>query len=81
MTKDEIFKKVQGIICKVLSKEEAEVDISKNLIEDLGAESIDIMTLLIEFEDVFEKQIPDEDAMNLKTVGNIVDYIESKLAG
>ncbi|HBD93470.1 MAG: hypothetical protein A2015_09700 [Spirochaetes bacterium GWF1_31_7] len=72
------FEKVKEIISQVL-RDDLDIKYESHLQEDLGAESIDIMSLLIEFEDQFGKEIPDEDIPKLLTVGNIVQYIDANL--
>ena len=52
-----------------------------SFIEDLGADSLDIVELVMEFEKEFEIDIPDEDAEKLRTVGDAVAYLEAKVAG
>jgi acyl carrier protein len=75
---NDIFIKVRKIISDVLNIEEEKIISTSRLIEDLGAESLDIVTLLIEFEDKFNKKIPEEDAKNLLSVNDIVHYIAEK---
>ena len=77
--KEEIFEKVKQIVAEVLNIEEEKITLESRFMEDLGAESLDIVTLLIEFEDKFDKKIPEEDAMKLISVNDVVNYIEEKL--
>jgi len=77
---DEVYAKVKKVIAEVFKKEENELTLETKIIDDLGAESLDIITLLMEFEDTFERKIPDEDVEGLVTVGDTVRYIVKMLA-
>jgi acyl carrier protein len=72
---DDVYRKVRKVIAEVLATDEKELNLETKIIDDLGAESLDIITLLMEFEDVFDRKIPDEDAEKLLTVGDAVRYI------
>ncbi len=74
-TKAEILAKVSGIIAKQLKVEETEIKLEKSLIDDLNADSLDIVELVMSMEDEFGFEIPDSDAEKLRTVGDAVDYI------
>lgn len=74
-TKAEILVKVSGIIAKQLKVEETEIKLEKSLIDDLNADSLDIVELVMSMEDEFGFEIPDSDAEKLRTVGDAVDYI------
>jgi len=76
--KNETFLKVRKIIADVLNMDEESIKMESKIIDDLGAESLDIITLLMEFEDEFSSQIPDEDAEKMVTVSDTVDYIIEK---
>jgi acyl carrier protein len=75
---NEIFLKVKKIIAEVLNIEEEKITMESKIVADLGAESLDIITLLMEFEDAFNSKIPDEDAEKLVTVSDAVEYIKQK---
>ena len=79
MSKEEILEKVQAIIAEKLSVEAATVTPEKSFANDLGADSLDTVELIMEFEKVFGVSIPDEDAENIQTVGDAVAYIENHL--
>jgi len=64
---DDVYKKVKEVIAEVLATDEKELDLETKIVDDLGAESLDIITLLMEFEDAFDRKIPDEDAEKLIT--------------
>ena len=76
-TKAEILSQVSGIIAKQLKVDEAEIKLEKSLIDDLNADSLDIVELVMSMEDEFGFEIPDSDAEKLRTVGDAVDYIAS----
>ena len=71
-----MFEKVREIIVDTLSCEMDEVTMEADLSEDLGADSLDVVDLLMSIEDEFEVEIPDEEVENIKTVGALVEYIE-----
>ena len=72
---DKTFDRVKQVVAEVFSSDESELTLETKFIDDLGAESLDIITLLMEFEDAFDKRIPEEDAEKLVTVGDAVNYI------
>jgi acyl carrier protein len=74
---EEIYNKVKKIIAEVLNIEEEKITPESKIVVDLGAESLDIITLLMEFEDAFNGKIPDEDAEKLVTVNDAVEYIKA----
>lgn len=71
-----MFEKIREIICDQLELEEDVVTMDAILLEDLGADSIDLADLVMTFEDEFDLEISDEDLENIKTVGDIVKFIE-----
>lgn len=79
MTKQEIAEKVKEIIASKLTVEESKIVPEAKLIEDLGADSLDIPDLVADFEEEFNIEIPDEDLEKIITVGDIIDYIANKL--
>jgi acyl carrier protein len=70
--------KVKQIIVEQLGVDEGAVDATASFVDDLGADSLDIVELVMAFEEAFEIDIPDEDAEKITTVKDAVDYIESK---
>ena len=72
-----VDEKVKQIIVEQLGVDEAEVTPSASFVDDLGADSLDQVELIMAFEEAFEIEIPDEDAEKIKTVKNAIDYIES----
>jgi acyl carrier protein len=73
-----VEQKVKQIIVEQLGVDEAQVDQSASFVEDLGADSLDIVELVMAFEEAFGIDIPDEDAEKITTVKQAVDYIEAK---
>ncbi len=71
------FEKVREIMVDTLSLEKDEIQISSNLFEDLGADSLDAVELNMALEEEYGITIPDEDLVNLKTVQDIVSYIDT----
>lgn len=81
MTEEEIVKQVKAIIVDKLGVEESEVTESANFTNDLGADSLDTVELLMEFERVFGIKIPDEETSSIATVKDAIDKVKEKLAG
>lgn len=79
MTKDEILAKVRGVVAEKLNVGEDQVTSDAKFVEDLGADSLDQVELIMALEDDFELKIPEEEAELLNTVGAAVDYIVTKL--
>lgn len=75
---DNIFLKIQKITGKVLNVNEQEIKRDSKIIEDLGAESLDLISLLMELEDEFNHKISDEDALKLKTIADVENLILQK---
>ena len=75
MTQDEVFAKVRKVVAEVFKVEESRISLETKFMDDLKAESLDIITLLMEFEEAFDKRIPDEDAEKLLSVQDAVKYI------
>lgn len=76
MTTKSIEQRVKEIICEQLSVEESEVTPSAKFIEDLGADSLDTVELVMAFEEEFAIDIPDEDAEKITTVADAIQYIK-----
>ncbi len=71
-----VFEKVKAILSEQFDVEEDSVTPDTTIAEDLGADSLDVVDLLMSIEDEFEIEIPDEEIDNIKTVGELVKYIE-----
>ena len=74
----EISSKVKAIIVDKLVIDESEVTEDSNFMSDLGADSLDTVELIMEFEKEFDLQIPDDEAEKITTVGEAIKYIEDK---
>lgn len=70
--------KIKELIAKQLNKPVSEVTDEKEVVKDLGADSLDVMEMLMNLEEEFNITVPEDDAVNIKTVGDIVKLIESK---
>ena len=74
-----VFEKVKSIIIGQLGVEDEKVTMEAVIQDDLGADSLDIVDLVMSFEEEFDIEIPDDQGENVKTVGDIVKYIEDKI--
>ncbi len=72
-----VLEKVKAILSQQFDVAEDEITAETTLADDLGADSLDVVDLLMSIEDEFEVEIPDEEVENIKTVGALVEYIES----
>ncbi|HET6921907.1 MAG TPA: acyl carrier protein [Anaeromyxobacteraceae bacterium] len=77
MTAGNVEQKVKGIIAEQLGVSEEEIKATSSFIEDLGADSLDIVELVMAMEEEFEVEIPDEEAENIKTVQDAINYINT----
>lgn len=80
MQREELLKKVKSIVADKLSIGEEQITEQASFIDDLGADSLDTVELVMALEDEFGLDIPDEDAEKLTTVGKAMDYIQSKVS-
>lgn len=71
------FEKVRAVICNQLGKPEDKVTLETDIVEDLGADSLDVVEMLMALEEEFNMTLPDEACANLKTVNDIVTFIDS----
>lgn len=72
-----VLEKVKMILAEQLEVEEDTINNDTDIQDDLGADSLDVVDLIMSLEDEFEIEVPDEDIENLRTVGALVSYIES----
>ncbi|MCL2507881.1 MAG: acyl carrier protein [Oscillospiraceae bacterium] len=71
-----VFEKVKEIICEQFELQEKMVKMDSSIIGDLGADSLDVIDLAMSIEDEFDLEVPDDEIKNIKTVGDIVRFIE-----
>ncbi len=79
MSSEEIFEKVKGIIVDQLGVADTSVTMEASFIDDLGADSLDIVELIMALEEEFDVEIPDGDAEKIVTVSDVVDYIKENV--
>ena len=79
MSTEEVFEKVKAIIVEQLGATEPSVTMEASFIDDLGADSLDIVELVMALEEEFDIEIPDSDAEKVVTVGDVVDYIKENV--
>ena len=72
-----VLEKVKAILAEQFDVEEDKITADTDLQEDLGADSLDVVDLLMSIEDEFEVEVPDEEIENIKTVGSLVSYVEA----
>jgi acyl carrier protein len=77
MATNDIEIKVRAIIIKQLGVKDEEIALEKSFVDDLGADSLDIVELVMAMEDEFGFEIPDEEAESIRTVGDAVKYIDA----
>ena len=70
-----VFEKMQQILAEQLDADIESITLETDIQDDLGADSLDVVEMLMSIEDEFDIEIPDDQIENLKTVGNVVDYI------
>ena len=75
-----VFERVSKVVVDRLGVDESEVKLEASFRDDLGADSLDVVELVMELEDEFDMEISDEDAEKIATVGNAISYIESKVS-
>ena len=75
-----VFEKVRDILVEQLDVEEEKVTMDASITDDLGADSLDVVDLVMSLEEEFDVEIPDNQVENIKTVGDIVRYIEDNVA-
>ena len=80
MSSEEIFDKVKSIIVEQLGVADTSVTMEASFIDDLGADSLDIVELIMALEEEFDMEIPDADAEKIVTVGDVVEYIREHVA-
>ena len=74
---EELFEQVKEVVAEQLNVEADEIHEDSSFVDDLGADSLDLVELVMALEDNFDMKIPDEDVESIKTVGDAITYIES----
>ncbi|MCI8554044.1 MAG: acyl carrier protein [Clostridiales bacterium] len=74
-----VFEKVRTILSNQFDVEEGAITLETNIADDLGADSLDVVDLLMSLEDEFDVEIPDEEAEHIRTVNELVVYIEENM--
>lgn len=72
------FEKIRAVLVEQLGVEEDDVTMESSLMDDLGADSLDLVELIMALEQEFDVEIPDEDAEKIKTVGDAVNFVKGK---
>ncbi len=80
MDEKEIEEKVIAIVAEQMGVDKGEINRETNFVNDLNADSLDTVELVMEFEDEFETSIPDEDAEKIQTVGQAIEFIKEHMA-
>ncbi len=72
-----VFEKIKKIVADQLGADEDEITMDSTFIEDLGADSLDVVELVMAMEDEFDMEIDEDEAENISTVGDVVEYIKA----
>lgn len=72
-----VYEKIKQMLADQLDADEDEMTMDTNIATDLGADSLDVVQLLAEIEDEFEIEIPDEEIENIRTIGDLTEYIQN----
>jgi len=78
-TREEILEKVREIVSEQMGVDKGEINMQTSFVNDLNADSLDTVELVMELEDEFDMSIPDEEAEKLQTVGAAVEFIEKHI--
>ncbi len=74
-----VFEKIQKILADLLSIDENSITMDSSIIDDLGADSLDLVDAIVTINDEFGVEVPDDEVENLRTVGDVVKYIEANM--
>ncbi len=72
-----VFEKVRAILCEQLDIDEDKVTMDSSIVDDLCADSLDVVDIIMSLEDEFDMEFSDEDSESIKTVGDLVKYVEA----
>lgn len=73
------FEKVKKVVAEQMGVDEASISMDTSFVDDLGADSLDVVELIMALEEEFDMEFPDGDGENIKTIGDVVEYIKSIL--
>jgi len=76
----ELVQQVRGLIAEQLGVDAAEMTAEANILDDLGADSLDVVELVMAIEETFDIEIPDDDAEGIRTIGDVESYVIKRLA-
>lgn len=74
-----VFEKIKTILAEQLDANEEDLTMDTNIAKDLNADSLDVVELLMSIEDEFDVEIPDEEIENIKTIGDLTEYIQNNM--
>lgn len=74
-----IFEKIKNLLAEQLDADENDMTMDTDIAKDLGADSLDVVELLMAIEDEFDIEVPDEQIESIKTIGDLVEYIQSNI--
>lgn len=74
-----VFEKIKSILAEQLAADEENMTMDTDIAKDLGADSLDVVELLMSIEDEFEVEIPDEEIENIRTIGELTEYIQNRI--
>ena len=77
---DSLVEKIRGLVCEQLGVDAAALNPDANILEDLGADSLDVVELVMAIEEAFDIEISDEDAEAMRTLGDVEKYVTEKVA-
>jgi acyl carrier protein len=77
---DALKEQVRGLVCEQLGVDPAELSSDSNILEDLGADSLDVVELVMAIEEAFDIEVPDEDAETMRTLGDVERYVSARVA-
>lgn len=75
-----VKEKVRALVCEQLGVDGAELTSEANILEDLGADSLDVVELVMAIEETFDIEVPDEDAEGMRTLGDVEKYVSARVA-
>lgn len=74
-----VFEKIKDIVAEQFGRDSEDITMDSTFIEDLGADSLDVVELIMAIEDEFDLEIDEDEAGNISTVGDVVDYIKARI--